>query len=612
MHVCGEDCPLFPPDCMVNSGNSHAFSSLQIPSGSPDRSLVNSYLTHYHIPTPLYPSPADSPLPYAWQGPIPFGDNPPQYCSPLPSTVWKVPVSSTRQTDLTYKSPDGTTWPALVPLTALATAAYYQSLNSRPALKMTPVPHSVVAPSTNSATTHAQVPHQVPSAAASGLPSTISPTSKASKTPTAATPSAPKIVTATSISTKYTPDYRPFRCSYCERAFRVEESLRQHCKDSYPERSIEEFGPICDTCKKSFASLPALQDHQRAKRHCYCRECKKVFELESTADEHFQAFHAFHFRCCDCEQDFVSEGALDQHLNDKVHQKIPCQVCNQDFFSKSALDQHIVVEHHASINPNRGFCLGGAHGCYICQRSFAGKNDLKKHLRSVKHRPLSDLACVASDKCKRRFGSPSALLHHLESGTCCSGVDRHTVNNLVRDNDTGRIISNGPVAQSFLEYNQNPSEYSSSNGTPVLTPTSSASCSPVPAPISGNLPEQPVPFLSLDAAMPPSTTILGALTPSTTSILTPISSQSFLNLSRIDNSLHSMISSHDHVPALFHCPIALASKKLHMRKFTTLSGLAQHIESGACGEGSATLKKAMEFVQERLEKMGLGSIRLLK
>lgn len=613
------------PGFTFKNATSSAFKSDNSPAGNAPAPFEIFPSERYHplsydtgttpAPSTLHASTPDSRLHYTRQGPISLRfPSPPQYCFPLPSNVWRVPASSTRQTDLTYKSPDGTTWPAPVPTTKLATAAYYQSLSSWPALEPRIVPHPVVAPSNNSPTTHALMPRQAPSAAASGPPSTTMSAPKASKTPTAATPSAPKTVTANSILTKYTPDYRPFGCSHCERAFRVEESLRHHCKDSHPEPSIEVFVSMCDTCKKLFVSLPALQDHQRAKKHCYCSECKKVFELESTTDEHFKTSHVFHFRCCDCEQDFVSEGALDQHLNNKVHKKIPCQLCNRHFFSKSTLDQHIVAEHHASINPKRGFCLGGVHGCYICQRTFAEKSDLKQHLRSAKHRPLSDIACVASDKCKRRFASPSALLNHLESGACCSGVDRHTVNNLVRDNDPGRIISNGPVAQSFLEYNQNPSEYSSSNGTPVFTPTSSASCSPIPTPLSGNVFEQPVPFLSLGAGIPSFTTIFEAPTPPMTEVFPPITSQTSLNLNRSD-SFPFITPSHDEAPALFHCPTALASTKprrLSPRTFTTLSGLAQHIESGACGEGLATLKKAMDFVQERLDKMGLGSIRLLK
>lgn len=353
-----------------------------------------------------------------------------------------------------------------------------------------------------------------------------------------------------------------------------------------------------------------------AEKHCYCHECKMTFETESTTVKHFETFHASQFWCCDCEQDFVSEHALDQHLNDKVHRRILCQVCEQDFGNKPALDRHIVVEHRASVNPRRLFYPKDIHGCYICQRKFVNMNDLNQHLASLKHHHLSDLRCVASDKCKRHFISPSALLQHLESGTCCSGITRQIVNTLVQDNDTERIISSGPATQSLLDYNQNPSKYSSSSGSPVFTPTSSASNSPVAATMTDSIRQQPDPFWSLDFESLSFATILRALTPSTPGIITPTSPQKSFNFD-IPGGLpfpRATVWSHNRASTLFHCPGGLASSTPHgvtPRKFTTLSGLAQHIESGACGEGSATLKKAMEFVQERLQSMGLGSIRLL-
>ena len=468
-----------------------------------------------------------------------------------------------------YPSP----WNALAP-------SHYKSLNSPPALELET--HPFVPSSTGSAITTALIPCQAPLPAPPEPISTTSSAPKASNIPTVAPSSARKTMTPNSMSTKSMPEYLSHRrhgCSHCHRAFRMEESLQKHYEASRPERSYQQ---ICDTCKKSFTNANALQDHQRTKKHCYCNECQQAFECESNLLKHLDIFHASQFRCCDCEQDFVSEHALDQHLNDKFHETVRCQVCSQDLFSKAALDQYIVVEHNAIRNPKRK------------------KVDLDQHLNSLKHRPLSDIACVGSDKCKRRFNSPSALIQHLESGARCSGIDRHAVNKLVQDNDTGRTISNGLVAQSLLEYNQNPSEYSSSNGTPVLTPTSSATSSPVPTPMTRHVFEQPMPFLSLDTDISSFTTILMAL-----------------SVNGMDKSLPSVIPYRDHAPhapVLFHCPGALESTEPHgvsPREFT-LSGLAQHIESGACGDGPATLKKVMEFVQERLEQMGLGSIHLLK
>lgn len=253
----------------------------------------------------------------------------------------------------------------------------YQSLNSPPALELETYPF---APSfTASATTTALNPSQAPPAAPSEPPSATSFAPTGSKLPTAATPPAHKTMTPNSMSTKYTSDHRSYGCSQCHRVFRAEESLRQHYKASHRKWSSGVLGQRCDICKKSFASRTARQDHQRTKKHYLpCSECKQTFGSESSLVKHFDTFHASQFRCCDCEQDFVSEHALDQHLNDKVHETIRCQLCDQDLFSKSALDQHIVVEHHASVNPKRVFCLGDVHGCYICQRTFEKKKHSKR------------------------------------------------------------------------------------------------------------------------------------------------------------------------------------------------------------------------------------------
>ncbi|CAD6588206.1 MAG: hypothetical protein ASARMPREDX12_003190 [Alectoria sarmentosa] len=343
-----------------------------------------------------------------------------------------------------------------------------------------------------------------------------------------------------------------------------------------------------------------------------------IFDFESTTVKHFKTFHASQVWCCDCEQEFVSEHALDQHLNDEVHQRIPCQICRQDG-SKPALDRHIVAEHYASVNPKRVFYRKDAHGCYICRRQVVKEIDSEQRLTSLKLHPLSDLGCDASGMCKRRFVSPSALLHHLESGSCCSGMTRRIVNDPVQANDPERIISSDPAAKNLLQYHRNPSEYFSSSGTPVFTPTSSASSSPVAATMTNNIGEQAVPFWSLDAEIPPFDTIPGAPTPLIPGFLTPTSTQTSFHVDHLNCNLpfpQPNLRSHDSALVLFHCPGALlASSTPHgvaPRHFSIPSGLAQHIESGACGGGSATLRKAMAFVQERLDQWGLGNIRLLK
>ena len=488
-------------------------------------------------------------------------------------------------------------------------------------VQATSMPLSVMDSFTKSAVTTTPMPCQVSTKIHNKPVYSASPALQGSEMFSAATPAACKSAKTPQVTVNSSSERKPYPCSHCKRAFRTEESLTQHFGDSHSDLPRKP----CSHCKRAFRTDESLRQHFEASHSDFprkvsgpiCDTCKKSFAGHDDLEQHQRTVHASQFRCCDCEQDFISEQALDQHLTDKVHQEIPCQICEQSLASILALNRHIVTEHHASVNPKRILYPAGVHGCFICQRRFGQKIDLDQHLTSRKHHPISDLPCIASDKCKRRFTSPSALLHHLESGTCRSGIDRHAINNLVRDNDVERLISSGPVGQSLLEFNENASESSSSSGTPVFTPTSSASSSPVPDTAVENTMFQHVPFLSLDAEDPSFTTLGGASIPSALEIPIPSSPRKSFNFDIVGRlpSFHATLSSHEPTPTLFHCPTALVNPLPHSerpRSFATLSGLAQHIESGACGEGLTTLKKAMEFVQERFEKMGFGSVRLLE
>ena len=77
------------------------------------------------------------------------------------------------------------------------------------------------------------------------------------------------------------------------------------------------------------------------------------------------------------------------------------------------------------------------------------------------------------------------------------------------------------------------------------------------------------------------------------------------------------LSSPAHAPKVFHCPLYFAglendSKVSQLMKyFSTLSGLMQHLESGACQEGHVTFRKTVEYIEHNLGKMGLQKLRLL-
>jgi hypothetical protein len=51
-------------------------------------------------------------------------------------------------------------------------------------------------------------------------------------------------------------------------------------------------------------------------------------------------------------------------------------------------------------------------------------------------------------------------------------------------------------------------------------------------------------------------------------------------------------------------------KKKPQKLFKTLQGMVAHIESGACEGGKEALGKAIDFLKERLEAMGLSQYKL--
>jgi len=94
--------------------------------------------------------------------------------------------------------------------------------------------------------------------------------------------------------------------------------------------------------------------------------------------------------------------------------------------------------------------------------------------------------------------------------------------------------------------------------------------------------------------------------------LFPLKTREFVNLL----ALEAHLASPAHAPKNFHCPIGIlgpSSKGSTARYCTILSGLTQHLESGACDhDGAATLEKAMAFVRGKLDVLGYGAVRLVE
>lgn len=424
--------------------------------------------------------------------------------------------------------------------------------------------------------------------------------------------------------------HEPARCQACNLSFYGGADLKKH--------STIAHGNKCSTCSSGFASISLLQDHQRSSNHCFCRQCNRLFSSESHLDRHlrFAPAHTTQYHCCDCDRDFINEQALSQHLQYKVHPP--------------------------KVDPSKS----NEYSCTKCDRTFKKKTALNQHLTSLAHNPLSDIKCVASSDCAARFTSPSAMILHLESGKCSSSMTREKLNMLVQSNDHERVISKGPEAlliAAACEYESRPGPRSNSesdsgaglahkqnnsvqrtlgkrpgdlcsssydfsdsdsdsgwdDGVPIYTPLSVDMRPAIAEPSAEDFWISLMSKCAKNGSSPPSIPTTGSsfdVTESKTVAalfcpLCPADRKAFHSI----QALQMHLASPKHAPKAFHCPTILVSTTKRgdkLRRFKTLSGLTQHLESGACKGGKAGLRKTIQMLEARLSEMGIKHQGLLK
>ncbi len=392
----------------------------------------------------------------------------------------------------------------------------------------------------------------------------------------------------------------------------------------------------CGHCGHRFGDLNALQSHQKTKSHCYCRDCNRFFAHVDGAEQHRLALHSFicfdcnrkfvrpealqqhqkstkHCYCAQCDRSFVNPEALGQHLQSSIHAtQFHCCDCDRDFVNEQALHQHLANKIHKPNAKSKVSSFGlSVWVCKDCDRDFKDEKGLKQHRSSVIHKPLSDFKCFGHRRCQKRFTSPSAWLHHLESGACRSKITMGSLNTVVQSNDIHQHITGGRNQESTALKGANVSGNASTEGSIILTPVTGDG-------FDGSL-YRPTSPGSASGMLTPNSTSSRRLSDSSSPALRllcplcPIGRKPFKSLEALSNHL----SSPAHSPKIFHCPLALAGYEDEgkvsqlMKYFSTLSGLLQHLESGACQGGNITFRKTVEYIEHNLGRLGLQRLRLL-
>jgi len=348
----------------------------------------------------------------------------------------------------------------------------------------------------------------------------------------------------------------------------------------------------CGICNANYVS--STKDHLHTQAHIdvckekdlYCTGCNLIFPTDRLRQIHVcsnqDPSRPNTFHCCDCDKSFPTNSQFIKHLKKGCHLK------------------------------------EGAFKCDPCNLAFSTRKQLNLHLNSNTHRTLK---CLGSTECQRKFKNLAAMIQHLESGGCVSKLNRATIDGLVRSHDTAGAITikDCPTPAMTLtglnEYHFNGSSppalnapidqsEGSDDGSIILTPAT------VLTPVSAQSRRN-------------STASTSAVLTSTISefefqLAKPqcnICGRTFASVTRLQMHIASPV----HAVPIYHCPIdflgelGLGGKEKNKKEkvFRTLSGLAQHIETGACRGGKQTWQKAIEFLEGKLAGFGLAGVKLL-
>ncbi|RTE83471.1 hypothetical protein BHE90_001922 [Fusarium euwallaceae] len=139
------------------------------------------------------------------------------------------------------------------------------------------------------------------------------------------------------------------------------------------------------------------------------------------------------YECRRCQRQFPSQAAREQHIRDSTRHNI-CHICRvRDYEDADDLHDHLEEEHHFCVDCNEQFSTAGLlkqhdidvhYLCSTCGRRFKSASNLDNH--KITH-AAKDIECAG---CYRLFVSNSAMVLHLEAGTCPSEADNQTVHQL--------------------------------------------------------------------------------------------------------------------------------------------------------------------------------------
>ena len=197
----------------------------------------------------------------------------------------------------------------------------------------------------------------------------------------------------------------------------------------------------CVPCDRYFRNLDAYFQHMtKSSLHNYCSDCGEDFESWAGLRQHWiqSSSHSF---CRQCDSHFPGDVALLEHC---INAHSYCARCDRFFRNDQGLHEHNRQVHHYCVECRRVFESASNLNnvsAFVFHDGFDGQLVSSQHMRSRAHCPTNVPCAFQHRGCTKYFVSNSAMILHLETGTCVSRVDRESVNRFIRQKDRRNAIT---------------------------------------------------------------------------------------------------------------------------------------------------------------------------
>jgi len=158
---------------------------------------------------------------------------------------------------------------------------------------------------------------------------------------------------------------------------------------------------VCQDCGLVMEFIELVPLH-KCQKNFTCNLCDLKLPSEDDLEKHNTMFHSQKSIECQLCKEVIVKNMLDKHMKDNHLEKhvVQCKACKKSFASSHNLERHILSQHSKVVEESCSLCRGGIVGgeltshekncpvrtlssCQYCDKSFAHRASLKKHIKSV-------------------------------------------------------------------------------------------------------------------------------------------------------------------------------------------------------------------------------------